>query len=78
MHLVLTDAREHDHAHRALASTPLLPLLTALAPYREAMLARLAEAAPLVPALGLFQLHPRLRRRRRLPRRGGHQPRAAA
>jgi hypothetical protein len=54
----LTDAREHDHAHRALAGTPLLPLLTALAPYREAMLARLAEAAPLVPALGLFQAWP--------------------
>lgn len=54
----LTDARERDAARGALAGTPLAALLAALAPYRAAMLARLAEAAPLVPVIGLFQAWP--------------------
>jgi len=50
--------RERNLVVASLAAGPIAPALAAVAPYRTAIEARLAEAAPAFAAVGLFQAWP--------------------
>lgn len=54
----LGDPVEREPLRAALRGSPALPLFAALAPYREAVLARLAEAAPLYVVIALYRAWP--------------------
>jgi hypothetical protein len=54
----ISDPVEHDLAHAALLDGPIVAHLAKVAPYRIAIVARLAEAAPLFDVVGLFQPWP--------------------
>jgi hypothetical protein len=50
--------QERNLVAASIAAGPIAPALRALAPYREAIEARLAEAAPAFAVVGLFQAWP--------------------
>jgi hypothetical protein len=54
----IAEWRERNLVVASLATGPIAPALAAVAPYRTAIEARLAEAAPALVAVGLFQAWP--------------------
>jgi len=56
--LDLDDREQHNEIHAAIAGTSLVHNLAAVAPFRQAIEARLSESAPLFEVVALFQEWP--------------------